>query len=122
MPRTLKTGVKFGTAFAQRRDGASDLSFPLADIGVDLLLMGKVEGNSPVHLFQCERTEVLANGLRRVSGIEGIDDGIQGDTRAGDVESAVALFSVFAVLHAFSIEFRDQEVSVASAELGFRIG
>ena len=92
----LKTGVQFGAAFAQRRDGTLDLFFPFADIGIDLLLMSKIKGDRPVHLLQGERREVLANRFRRVSGLEGIHDGVQGDTRAGDVESAVALFNVFA--------------------------
>jgi hypothetical protein len=52
--------------------------------------MSEVKGNRPIHLLQSERREVLANGFRRVSGLEGIHDGVQGDTRAGDVESAVA--------------------------------
>src|SRR5579863_7356006 len=100
----LKTGVQFRAAFAQRRDGASDLSFTLAYVGIDLLLMSKIERNRPVHLSESQRREVLANGLRRVSCLEGIHDGVQGHTRGGDVETAVALLNVFAVLHASSIE------------------
>src|ERR1700733_14236644 len=92
---TLKTGVQLGAAIAQRRERALDRFFPFADVGIDLLLMGKIEGNCPVHLLEGERREVLANGLRRVSSLERIHDGGQGDTRAGDVESAITLFDIF---------------------------
>ena len=98
MPGAFKTGIEFGAAFAQRRDRALDLFFPFANIGIDLLLMSKIEGNRAIHLFQGERREVLANGLRRVSGLERIHDGVQRDTRAGDVESAVALLDILASL------------------------
>ena len=43
----LKTGVQFRAALAQRRDGALDLFFPFADIGVDLLFVGEIEGIAP---------------------------------------------------------------------------
>src|SRR5271165_410238 len=104
-PGALKTGVSFGPAFAQRRYRALYLLLTFADVGIDFMLVSQVKGNRPVHLFQGQRREVLANRLRRVSGLEGIHDGVQGDTRASDVESAVALFNVFAVLHSSSIEF-----------------
>jgi hypothetical protein len=47
----LKTGVQFGAAFAQRRDGALDLGFAFPNVGVDLLLVSKVEGNCTIHLL-----------------------------------------------------------------------
>ena len=59
---------------------------------------------APVHLLQGERREVLANGLRRVSGFERVHNGVQRDTRADYVEPAVALLDVFASLHVSSIE------------------
>jgi hypothetical protein len=92
----LKAGLQFGAALAQRREGALDLFFPFTDVGVDPLLMSKIEGNCSVHLLQAQRREVLANGLRRISSLKGIHDGVQRHTRTGDVESAVPLFDVFA--------------------------
>src|ERR1035438_72756 len=95
----LKAYVQFGAAFAQMRDRARDLLLTFANIGIDLLLMSEVKRNCPIHLFQSERREVLANGLRRVAAFERIDNGVQGDTGAGDIESPVTLFDVFARLH-----------------------
>jgi hypothetical protein len=115
-------GVQFGAAFAQRRDGALDLFFALANVGADFLLMSEVKNDRPVHLLQGERREVLANGLRRVSGFERIHDGTQGHTGAGDVESAVARFDVFASLHVSSIEVSGNRRQLASRKPGFRIG
>lgn len=43
----LKTGVQFGAAFAQRRDGALDLFFAFANVGADFLLMSEVKSNRP---------------------------------------------------------------------------
>lgn len=80
VPSTLKTGVQFGAAWSQRRDGALDLRFTFANVGVGFLLMGEVEGNRPVHVLQVERREVLANGFRRLPGLEGTHDGSR-DTR-----------------------------------------
>jgi hypothetical protein len=42
----------------------------LADIGIDFLLVGKIEGDRSIHLFQSQRREVLANRLRRVTRLE----------------------------------------------------
>ncbi len=95
----LKAGVQFGAGFAQRRDGALDLRFPFADVRIDFMLVSEVKGNRPINLLQAERREVLPNGLRRVPGVERIHDGVQGDSRASDVESAVALLDVLASLH-----------------------
>jgi hypothetical protein len=105
----LKTGVQFGAALGQRRDGALDLFFPFTDVGIDLLVMSKIKGNRPVHLLQGERRKVLANCFRRVPGLKGIHDGVQRHRRAGDVESAVALFDVFASLHVPSTEVSGKE-------------
>ena len=74
------------------------------------MFMSEVKGNRPVHLLQRERREVLADGFRRVAGLETVDDGVQGNTRADDVESAVGLFNVFAGRRAFSIKSCNQEV------------
>jgi hypothetical protein len=46
------------------RDGALDLFFPFADVGVGLMFMRQVKRNRPIYLLQTERREVLANGLR----------------------------------------------------------
>src|SRR3984885_6889525 len=114
----LKAGIQFGASFAQRRDGALDVFFPFAEIDINLLLISKVKGNRPVHLLQTEGREVLANGFRRVPGLEGVHDGVQGHTRTGDVESAVAPFDVFASLHVSSIEVFGQQTSVGWPETG----
>jgi hypothetical protein len=79
----LKTGIPFGAAFAQRRDGAMDLFFAFANVGVDFLLMREVR----------------------------IHDGIQGHTSSGDVESAVSLFDVLATLHVSSMGVSATDVS-----------
>jgi hypothetical protein len=103
MACALKACVQFGAAFAQMRDRARDRLFTFANIGIDLQLVSEVKRNRPVHLFQSERREVLANGLRRITGFERIDDRVEGDTRAGDLESAVALLDIFAVFHTFPV-------------------
>ena len=52
VPRALKTGVQSRATFAQRPDGAFNLFFPLADVRIYLSLVGKIESDRPVHLFQ----------------------------------------------------------------------
>jgi len=101
---TLKPTVQLGAALAQRRDRTPDRRFPLADVGINLLLMGKIKGNRPIYLLKRERREILANRLWRVSSRERIHDGVEGDTRPGDVKSAVTLFDIFATLQVSSIE------------------
>jgi hypothetical protein len=96
----FQAGVQFRSNLAQVRHGTPELLFPLADIRVDLMLMGKKEGNRPVHLLQRKRREVLLNGFRRIAVPERINDGIEGDTRAGHVESTVALLDIIAARHA----------------------
>src|SRR5690242_6894437 len=91
---TLKTGVQLGPAFAQRWDRAIERFFSPDDIGIDFLLVGKIEGDRSIHLLQGQRREVLADRLGRVTSLERIDDGIEGDASAGDIESAVTLFNV----------------------------
>src|SRR5271170_4120477 len=94
MAGALKACVQFGAAFAQMRDRAIGLLFAFANIGIDPLLVSEVKRNRAIHLFQSERREVLANGVRRITGLERIDDRVEGDTRAGEVGSAVALLNV----------------------------
>ena len=74
MTGALQTGMQFGAAFAQVWDRALELLFPFANVGIDLLLMSKIESNRPINLLQGQRREVLADGLRRVSGFERINE------------------------------------------------
>jgi hypothetical protein len=65
MAGALKAGVQFWAACAQGWDGALNLFFPIANAGVDFLLVGKVERDRSIHLLQAQRSKILANVGRK---------------------------------------------------------
>lgn len=64
------------------------------EVLVDGDLVRKVERDRAVHLFQREGGERLRNRLWRLPAQEGVDDGVERDSRMGKIISAMTLLDV----------------------------
>lgn len=67
---TLETIVYFRPALAQMRDRAIKLFFTVANVGIDGLLVSKVEGDGAIDLLQGQGREILPDRFRRITALE----------------------------------------------------
>ena len=56
----------------------------LGEVLIDGRSMGQVEGDRSANLFQTQRGKVGSDGLREPTVPVGVNDGIEGNARAGD--------------------------------------
>src|SRR5439155_1365773 len=92
--RYFKLPVKERIRFAGLLAENLEFLFALFKTIVDFDLVSEVESNRPIYLFQCEDWKRLSDALGWRTAQEGVNDGIERDTRSGNPITTIPLLDV----------------------------